>query len=240
LLFQLRVFEFIECQQVGNILNQNSGAPTNRQRLARVFWVLGLALIGLYVVIRAYGHAANFLALEAFSLQGTAAAAEPLPDFSLWDSKRVDAYKQALLKKISPPLGVLEINRLGLKVSIFEGTSDFVLDRGVGHIEDTEPIDGKGNIGIAGHRDGFFRGLKDLVRGDTINLTAPGKKYIYKIDQILIVNPDDVYVLDPGPKPTVTLVTCYPFYFFGHAPRRYIVKASLQRTESIKNISQSK
>ena len=205
--------------------------------------MLGLALIGLYFVIRAYGHAANYVALQSFTLKNhviSAAAAEPMPDFTLWDSKRVDAYKQALLQNINPPLGVLEIKKLGLKVSIFEGTSDFVLDRGVGHIEDTEPIDGKGNIGIAGHRDGFFRGLKDLAKGDTIQLTGPNATYKYVIDQIMIVDPDDVQVLDPGPKPSITLVTCYPFYFFGHAPQRYIVKASLQRTDSITDLNKVK
>jgi len=221
---------------VGNTLNKISGAPSNRQQLAMILRVLGLAFIALYALIRAYSHAANYAALEAFSLRTqNAVAAESMPDFTLWDSKRVEAYKQALLKKINPPLGVLEIDKLGLKVSVLEGTTDFVLDRGVGHIEGTEPIGGKGNIGIAGHRDGFFRGLKDLARGDTIRLVTTGLRYSYKIDQILIVNPEDVYVLDPGPKPSLTLVTCYPFYFFGHAPQRYIVKASLQRSESLRN-----
>jgi sortase A len=223
---------------VGKTLNTDTAPTTNRQRLAKFLRVLGLAFIALYVLIRAYGHVANYAALEAFSLQNrNVTAADDMPNFSLWDSNRVRAYKQAILKKISPPIGVLEIDKLGLKVSVFEGTSDFVLDRGVGHIEGTEKIDGRGNIGIAGHRDGFFRGLKDLAQGDTIELTAPGVRYSYKIDQILIVDPEQVSVLDPGPKPLLTLVTCYPFYFVGHAPKRYIVQASLQRTESIKNIS---
>ena len=225
---------------MGKVEQFSRSALTNRQRFGYILRALGLGLIALYVVIRFYSHASNYLSIEAFSSKIQAAeAADPMPDFTLWDSKRVEAYKTALLKKMLPSIGVLEIDKLHLKVAIFEGTSDSILDRGVGHIEDTEPIDGKGNIGIAGHRDGFFRGLKDLVKGDTIHLHAPGVQYTYKIEKILIVNPDDVYVLDPGKKPELTLVTCYPFYFFGHAPQRYIVQATLEKTESVKNNSRN-
>jgi sortase A len=218
-------------------LNTDSGSRTKRQQLGRFLQLLGLCLIGLYALLRLNGYIANYAGLKAFSVLTNTAAADPMPDFTLWDSKRVEAYKQTLLKNINPPLGVLEIDKLDLQVSIFEGTSDFVLDRGVGHIEWTERIAGKGNIGIAGHRDGFFRGLKDLVRGDDVRLIALDATYIYKIDQILIVDPEEISVLDSGPTPTLTLVTCYPFYFVGHAPKRYIIKASLIRTTSIKDFS---
>jgi sortase A len=84
-----------------------------------------------------------------------------------------------------------------------------------------------GNVGIAGHRDGFFRGLKDLRVGDSIELVTQTKTNTYIIDRLVIVDPSDVKVLARRPRTSVTLVTCYPFYFVGSAPQRYIVQASL-------------
>ncbi len=152
-------------------------------------------------------------------------------DFSLWDQKRIQAYKTALIQKFDPPLAVLRIERIGLAVSVFEGVDDLTLDRGVGHIPDTGRIGGSGNIGIAGHRDGFFRGLKDISKGDNVQLVSAEATYNYTIDQILIVKPEDVWVLAPQKKASLTLVTCYPFYFVGHAPSRYIIQASLKAIE---------
>src|SRR6185503_18622734 len=104
------------------------------------------------------------------------------------------------------------------------------LDRGVGHIEHTAAPRSDGNSGIAGHRDGFFRGLKDIGSGDAIELETLGEREVYRVDRMWIVDPTDVSVLDPTPTPSLTLVTCYPFYFVGSAPQRYIVRAV--RTES--------
>jgi sortase A len=83
-------------------------------------------------------------------------------------------------------------------------------------------------LGIAAHRDGFFRGLRSIARGDLIELVRPGHTDQYKVREIRIVKPEDVYVLAPTSTPTLTLVTCYPFYYVGHAPKRYIVTASLE------------
>ena len=79
---------------------------------------------------------------------------------------------------------------------------------------------------MAGHRDGFFRGLKDLELGDRLELETLERKQEFVVDGLTIVTPDDVHVLDPTPEPTLTLVTCYPFYFVGKAPKRYIVRAA--------------
>ena len=123
------------------------------------------------------------------------------------------------------PLVVLRIARIHLVVPVLEGTSDVTLNRGVGHIEETAMPGTGGNSGIAGHRDGFFRGLKDVGLGDTIELETLQEKQIYRIDRAWIVDPEDVSVLDPTPEQSITLVTCYPFYFVGSAPQRYIVRA---------------
>jgi sortase A len=81
-------------------------------------------------------------------------------------------------------------------------------------------------MGIAGHRDGFFRGLKDVAPGDAIDVETLGRTDRYLIESIFLVEPKDVWILDPSPSPKITLVTCFPFYYVGSAPQRYIVTAS--------------
>jgi sortase A len=97
----------------------------------------------------------------------------------------------------------------------------------VGHIGGTMRPGENGNIGIAGHRDGFFRVLKDVGPGDAIELATTSRTDTYVVDQIVLVSPNDVSVLQPRSISSLTLVTCYPFYFVGSAPQRYIVQASI-------------
>lgn len=149
------------------------------------------------------------------------------PDQSLWDAKRIQAWQIAMRRESPPVLAVLRIPRIGLEVPVLEGTADATLDRGVGHIEDTAAPGVAGNVGIAGHRDGFFRGLKDVSPGDALELELRSGTERFRIERIWIVGPDDVSVLDPTPSRAVTLVTCYPFYYVGAAPQRYIVRAVL-------------
>jgi sortase A len=121
----------------------------------------------------------------------------------------------------------LEAPSVQMTTTVLEGSDDATLSRGAGHIEDT-PFPGQpGNIGIAGHRDTVFRPLRRIKIGDPLELTTADRTYRYRISKTLIVGPDDVYVLDPTDRPTVTLVTCYPFDFIGHAPKRFIVQAEL-------------
>jgi sortase A len=84
-----------------------------------------------------------------------------------------------------------------------------------------------GNLGIAGHRDGFFRGLKDLALGDEIELRSADRPDIYVVEKIQIVNPEDVSVLNPTRESSLTLVTCFPFYYVGSAPQRFVVHATI-------------
>ncbi|HZT78475.1 MAG TPA: class D sortase [Vicinamibacterales bacterium] len=114
---------------------------------------------------------------------------------------------------------------LGLSATVLEGSDDATLARGAGHIEDT-PLPGEpGNVGIAGHRDTIFRALRRVKVGDEFDLKTADGLYRYRVNRTLIVKPEDVYVLDPTPQPTLTLVTCWPFQFIGHAPKRFIVQA---------------
>ncbi len=120
---------------------------------------------------------------------------------------------------------MLRIPKIRLEVPILPGTDDRTLDRAVGHIEDTAALGVDGNSGIAGHRDGFFRGLKDITTGDAIELDTLNGKQTYRVERTWVVDPEDVSVLDPTPSRALTLVTCYPFYYVGPAPQRFIVRA---------------
>jgi sortase A len=157
-------------------------------------------------------------------------------DFSLWSLKRIRAFMSSLTESKGVPLGILRIAKIRLEVPVFDGTDDLVLNRGVGRILGTARIDQSGNLGIAGHRDGFFRGLKDVSPGDVVDLVLPGKTVTFVIDTIQIVNPEDVRVLHPTPNATLTLVTCYPFYFIGSAPQRYIVSASVKKSNGLAQV----
>jgi sortase A len=147
------------------------------------------------------------------------------PDQSLWSKERVRGYAESLREKSSDPLAVLRIPKISLEVAVLDGTDDLTLNRAVGHIANTPKPGENGNVGIAGHRDGFFRGLKDVVVGDTMELETTSGRETYRVEDIWIVNPEDVRVLDPTAGRAITLVACYPFYFVGSAPKRYIVRA---------------
>jgi sortase A len=124
----------------------------------------------------------------------------------------------------------MKIDTLGIEVPVYDGADDFNLNRGVARISGTARIDRQGNLGIAGHRDGFFRGLKDIGVGDTIDLLTATGEVRYTVSSIVIVDPSDVSVLAPTEGATLTLVTCYPFYYVGHAPKRFIVKATAEHS----------
>jgi sortase A len=149
----------------------------------------------------------------------------PAPDLSLWAPERISAWRRTSNEPAPPPLAVLRIRKIRLEVAVLPGTDEFTLNRAVGHIDDTALPGADGNSGIAGHRDGFFRGLKDIGPEDVIELETLRGKEVYRVERIWIVDPEDVSVLDPTPTRSLTLVTCYPFYHIGPAPQRYIVRA---------------
>ncbi len=205
------------------------------RRLERLAWAAGILLVAFWAAARIHSRVGSRRDLERFAEVRRAPAARVLPgepsgppDYTLWSKERVQAYEESLKQKTSDPLGVLRIPGIGLEVAVLEGTDDFTLNRAVGHIEDTAKPGERGNVGIAGHRDGFFRGLKDVVKGDTMELETAAGRQSYRVADIWIVKPEDIQVLDPTPEAAITLVACYPFYFVGHAPQRYIVRAVMQ------------
>ena len=149
------------------------------------------------------------------------------PDQSRWSKVRRTKYTQSL-KRDQRPLAVLEIPSVKLEVPVFAGTSQWALNRGVGHV-DTTPLPGEaGNSALSGHRDGFFRSLDGVKQGDVLTLRTLEADYSYRVDSISIVDPLDISVLEPTEASVITLITCYPFYYVGSAPDRYIVRATLE------------
>ena len=204
----------------------------------RAAWAIGLIGFLLWGSFH-FGTARSAqLDLERFATLQARAIGDT-PDFALWSTQRVFAWRKAAKQRFADPLAVLRIPKLHLEVAVLPGTDEPTLDRGLGHIDDTALPGAEGNSGIAGHRDGFFRGLKDILPGDTIEIETLDRKDIYRVERTWIVDPSDVSVLDPTAAPSLTLVTCYPFYFVGSAPQRFIVRAvrveshSQRRTETV-------
>ena len=110
-------------------------------------------------------------------------------------------------------IGRVDVPRLGISAIVMEGTTSRVLRRAVGHIIGTSLPGEAGNVAISGHRDTFFRPLRNIEPSDIILLTTAAGEYRYRVLSTTIVAPDDVAVLEPGDGETLTLVTCYPFYF---------------------------
>lgn len=124
-------------------------------------------------------------------------------------------------------VGMLDVPRLQLSTPVIEGDDDGTLKRAVGHLPDTPLPWEDGNSAIAGHRDGLFRPLKDIKVGDEIRVRTTRDQFRYRVVATSIVDPDDVSVLGSRSKRSLTLITCYPFYFVGNAPQRFVVHAEL-------------
>ena len=174
----------------------------------RLLFVVGLLCLGWVAAVRGttwYVQTSNDHLLEdQLRARGPAAAVIPATDTT----------------------GRIEIARIGLKAMVLEGTDDATLRVAVGHIEGTEWPGRGGHAGLAGHRDTFFRPLRKVRIGDEIRYTSAAGIYRYRVSDTEIVGPRDVQVLDPHRTATLTLVTCYPFGFVGHAPDRFIVHAT--------------
>ena len=198
----------------------------------------GLVLLAIFFLARGWGDYQSQSDIAAFEQTVAEFAASistandengqsPEPDYTLWSSKRIDDYHESNTQRSDAPLAIMSIDKLDLKVPVYNGTDEISLNRGAGRIKGTARVDSAGNLGIAAHRDGFFRVLKDIEIGDSIDMLTHQGKTQFVVSSITIVDPSDISVLAPTEEPTITLVTCYPFYFVGHAPKRYIVKGEL-------------
>ena len=201
---------------------------------------VGIILVGLYLAAKVHSHLASNSAIDRFNKaqaidvskirEGLAAPVGDVSgpvDTTLWSEGRIDGFRQSLMVDLDLPMAVLRVPSIDLEVPVFDGTDEVTLNRGAGRIEGTSLPGQQGNLGIAGHRDGFFRQLNDLALGDRIVIDTLDLSSTYIIEDLRVVEPSDVWVLGPTDSQTVTLVTCYPFYFVGSAPQRYIVRAVL-------------
>jgi sortase A len=204
------------------------------RNIERLLLIVGVLMLAVYVAARIHRTVLSKAELQRFKSQQMVSVASPggvtlntgTPDFSLWSEKRVKEYQESLAAHFAPAIGILRIPKIHVEVPILEGTDDLTLNRGVGHVAGTANPGENGNVAIAGHRDGFFRGLKDIVVGDQIEIATLQRSLTYTIDRITIVERTDLSVLQPRSHASLTLITCYPFYFIGSAPQRYIVQAS--------------
>jgi sortase A len=180
--------------------------------MQRLLFITGILLLG-YV---------GFTLLETRLYQ--VSAKRSLENEIRAEKERPQAQSKPPVRK-GDVLGRMDIPRLGMSVAVLQGTSSRVLRLGIGHIAGT-PLPGEdGNIGIAGHRDTFFRGLKDIRKNDEIQLQTTSGLSRYAVDWARVVANDDQSVLAPSSESALTLVTCYPFYFVGPAPKRFVVRA---------------
>ena len=122
-------------------------------------------------------------------------------------------------------VGEIDIPRLELKIAVVQGESSKILRRAVGHLPATALPGEPGNVALAGHRDTFFRPLRNIQVGDAIAIVTPDGEFEYQVESTEVVSPDDVQVLQSTGENTLTLITCFPFYFVGPAPKRFIVRA---------------
>lgn len=122
-------------------------------------------------------------------------------------------------------IGEIEVPRLGLKAMVVQGDSEKLLRRAVGHLPETALPGETGNVALAGHRDGIFRPLRNVLPGDLITLRTPDREFQYEVEWTAIVPPTAVRVIQPTSEPALTLVTCFPFYYVGAAPERFVVRA---------------
>jgi sortase A len=178
----------------------------------RVLFVVGLALIGYYVYVSVETYL--YQAMENRELDTILSTAPPA------------ATTQARAQPVpGSTLGRIEIPRLGVSAVIRAGSDARTLQLAVGHIPGTAVPGDKGNIGLAGHRDTFFRRLKDIRADDEIRIVTANATYRFRVEDTRVVSPRDTWVLNPTRTATLTLVTCYPFTYIGSAPDRFIVRA---------------
>jgi sortase A len=202
--------------------------------LERTLFLIAAGCIGYYLYV--YGEARLYQSFEDRELDTILAsgASRSAGDRSAGD-QRVPRAEPAQ----GSTIGRIEIPRLGVSAVIRAGSDARTLRLAVGYIPGTALPGENGNVGLAGHRDTFFRKLRDINPDDEIRLTTREGVFRYFVQRTNIVQPDDVWVLNATSSPVLTLVTCYPFSYIGSAPQRFIVRALLRAPDRLGGITQS-
>jgi sortase A len=187
--------------------------------ISKILLFIGLGCLGLYVFVAVDAHL-HQAALERELYR-------PLPPRSAAAAPKTTPAQPKHLSE-GDLFGRLEIPRLNLSVMVMEGDADRILRLGAGHVPGTP-------MAIAGHRDTFFRPLKDIKLDDTIRFTTPQGISEYRVVSTQIVGPTDTSILDAKDDSTLTLITCYPFYYIGPAPKRFIIQAEKNNSPKLSN-----
>jgi len=162
---------------------------------------------------------------DSHASNGNGEPVRPSPLPPLEEAKPARAESLGRTDRRRSPLGRIEISTIGLSAMILEGIDERTLRRAVGHIPGT-PLPGQpGNVALAGHRDTFFRALRNIHEDDEITLETLTGLYRYRVDSTKVVDPEETRVLEHSDDAVLTLVTCYPFSFVGPAPKRFVVRA---------------
>lgn len=193
----------------------------------RVLWLSAMTLLGYVGFVLADAWIFEWRARDQFDRDRPRPAAsqeEPAvrPVSEANAPSRLPAEPTRALRGL---LGRMSIPSLALSVTVVEGTDALALRRAVGHVPGTAMPGETGNVVISGHRDTHFRPLRNVRRGDVINIATLRGDFSYRVTSTLIVSPDHLAVLEPGEGENLTLITCYPFNFIGSAPDRFIVRA---------------
>ncbi len=188
----------------------------------RVFFVCGVAMLGYcaFVLVDSYLYQQRESRMLEQALKGKKAGGRELPHVNLPPPPGVPS-----AAAVNGLIGRMEIPRLGLSVMVNEGADGTTLRRGAGHIPGTALPGQGGNVGISAHRDTFFRPLRNIRVDDVITLATLEGEYQYRVVSTKVVRPTEVAVLASNGSDVLTLVTCYPFYYVGSAPNRFIVRA---------------
>jgi sortase A len=198
------------------------------RHLEGVTWAAGIVLVAVYALAQFWierdvdSAVATFREVRDDSVSGRILRFTQ-PDTAAWSASRVASYNDQVGAD-QVPRAVLRIAALALEVPVYVGVTEWNLNRGAAWIDGTAPF-GAGNTGLAAHRDGYFRGLQRIRRGDRIEVETLSQQQHYRVTDIRIVSPNAVEVLDPTAQPSLTLVTCYPFYQVGPSAKRFIVRA---------------
>ena len=167
---------------------------------------LGLGCLGIYAYENV--EARRFQAEQTAVFERDASAAKEVADI-----------------RTGSLIGMLDVPRLELSTPVIQGDDTRTLKRAVGHLPDTPMPWDEGNSAVAGHRDTFFRAMRNVRLGDDIAVATPRGTFHYRVTRLRIVAPQDLSVLQPSGGIALTLITCYPFTYVGNAPKRYIVQA---------------
>ena len=205
------------------------------RRIERILFLVGIVCLALYGFFTVQAHWEQYELERELERSSIYAPKDPSTD----SSGRPEAGPpEAAPPNASPPkvgvtrnmkegdlVGRLEVPRLDVSVMVMHGTGDKTLRLGAGHIPGTALPGDAGNAGIAAHRDTFFRNLRNITKDDVIKFTTVDGEISYRVSNTMVVNPSDIDVLKPASVDMLTLVTCFPFYYVGPAPKRFIVQA---------------